>query len=85
MILRNSTGCFYFLFEMKKNKTYQNEFKQMFEKGKDIKDLALIIDRVNQIKFDEFISRGIAIDTFEIDSSKSINLIKNKLLNRVLI
>ena len=59
---------------MKKNKTYQNEFKQMFEKGRDVKDLVLIIDRVNQIKLDEFTSRAVVIDTFKIDSSKkSIN------------
>ena len=42
----------------------------MFEKGKDIKDLALIIDRVNQIKFDEFVSSAVVLDTFEIDASK---------------
>lgn len=55
---------------MKKNKTYQKEFRQMFEVGKDIKDLALIIDRVNQIKSDDFISRAVVLDTFEIDASK---------------
>ena len=48
----------FFLFKMKKNKTYQKEFRQMFEVGKDIKDLALIIDRVNQIKSDDFICFG---------------------------
>ena len=55
---------------MNRTKTYQEEFRLMFEKGKDLKDLALIIDRVNQIKSDDFISRAVVLDTFEIDASK---------------
>ena len=43
---------------------------QMFEKGKDIKDLVLIINRVNQIKFDDFESSAVVIDTFEVDASQ---------------
>ena len=38
----------------------------MFEKGKDLNDLALIIDRVNQIKLDDFINSAVVLDAFEI-------------------
>ena len=72
-----------FLFEMKKNKTYQNDFKQMFEKGKDIKDLALIIDRVNQIQIDDFINRAVVLDTFEIDMASVLAGVQQIVMRRI--
>ncbi|MDC1266738.1 reverse transcriptase family protein [Crocinitomicaceae bacterium] len=70
---------------MNRTKTYQEEFRLMFEKGKDLKDLALIIDRVNQIKSDDFISRAVVIDDFEIAPSQMKDKLDKQKSNQSLV